>query len=59
MYTAVRLDGYATVIKGSESTNDYAQICRVPKYYINDLGIAEVIARTLNESNKYILDLNV
>lgn len=58
MYEAIRLDGYATVVIKSKE-NDYKQVARVPRYYVNDLGIAQGIAKLLNETGKIKLDLSV
>lgn len=55
-YKAVRFDGDVYVIE--ETKNGIIEICKIPRYYQNDLGIAEGIASELNKGN-IKLDLSI
>ena len=59
MFTAVREDKQSKVVHPNVDGTGYLTVCTIPHYYEHDHGIAEIIAKTLNEQNKYKMILSV
>lgn len=60
MYKAEKIDQHWCVIYESEDKKNRNIICQIPKYYIEDKGIANGIVKSLNSSsNKIILNLSI
>lgn len=56
MYEAIRIDKTAKVVFCTQ--DDIKDVCVIPEYYLQDLGIAQGIAKLLNEG-KIIVNLDV